>query len=242
MKKLLVAELGADWQTHFDYFDPIPIASASIGQVHRATVSPSILNPTPSRPTPIALKVQFPNIAASISSDLANISTLLNASALLPRGLYLDRTLAVMRGELADECDYEREATAMERFGDFLGRKQERFRIPKVLRELTTKRVLAMEWMEGISIAKGAKWPKHIRDQVGNHTIQKSLRLLIGSVRSRETYSLYVFVNYSNSGSCKQTQIGRTSCTIRKQISWNLSTLAHLESTARSLWIIGICS
>jgi aarF domain-containing kinase len=71
-----------------------------------------------------------------------------------------------MRGELADECDYEREAGAMERFGELLGYKQERFRIPKVVRELTTKRVLAMEWMEGISIAKGAKWPKRIRDQV----------------------------------------------------------------------------
>ncbi|KAF8607399.1 ABC1-domain-containing protein [Ceratobasidium sp. AG-I] len=178
LEKLLVAELGSDWQTKFDHFDPIPIASASIGQVHKATVSPSILTPTPSHPVPIALKVQFPNIAASISSDLANISTLLNASALLPRGLYLDRTLAVMRGELADECDYEREAAAMEKFGEFLGRKQERFRIPKVIRELTTKRVLAMEWMEGISIAKGAKWPKRIRDQISRDIMTLCLREL----------------------------------------------------------------
>ncbi|KAG9079927.1 hypothetical protein FRC06_007308 [Ceratobasidium sp. 370] len=90
-----------------DQFDPIPIASASLGQVHKVTVSPSIL--LSSQPVPVALKVQFPNIAESISSDLANISTLLNANALLPRGLYLNRTLKVMRGELADECDYERE-------------------------------------------------------------------------------------------------------------------------------------
>lgn len=161
-QKVLIAELGPNWNEKFEHFDPIPIASASIGQVHKATVSPSVLPTAPQ----IALKVQFPNIAESITSDLANITTLLRASALLPRGLYLDRTLAVMRGELADECDYEREAQAIEKFGEFLGQKQERFKVPKVIQELTTKRVLAMEWMEGVSVAKGSKWPKRIRDQV----------------------------------------------------------------------------
>ncbi|QRV98788.1 ABC1 family protein [Ceratobasidium sp. AG-Ba] len=178
LESVLVAELGSDWRSKFADFDPIPIASASIGQVHKVTVSPSIISPSPSEPIPIALKVQFPNIAESISSDLANISTLLKASALLPRGLYLDRTLKVMRGELADECDYEREATALERFADFLGRKQERFKIPRVIREVTTKRVLAMEWMEGISVAKGAKWPKRIRDQIARDILTLCLREL----------------------------------------------------------------
>ncbi|KAG9111453.1 hypothetical protein FRC07_008047 [Ceratobasidium sp. 392] len=178
LEQVLTAELGSDWRSKFDHFDPIPVASASIGQVHKVTVSPSILSPPSSQPIPVALKVQFPNIAASISSDLANISTLLNASALLPRGLYLDRTLKVMRGELADECDYEREASALERFGELLGQKQERFKIPKVIREVTTKRVLAMEWMEGISVAKGAKWPKRIRDQIARDILTLCLREL----------------------------------------------------------------
>ncbi|KAG8717055.1 hypothetical protein FRC08_008261 [Ceratobasidium sp. 394] len=176
LEQVLVAELGPDWRSKFDHFDPIPIASASIGQVHKVTVSPTVLSS--SQPIPVALKVQFPNIAESISSDLANISTLLNAGALLPRGLYLDRTLKVMRGELADECDYEREAGALERFGELLGRKQERFKIPKVIREVSTKRVLAMEWMEGISVARGAKWPKRIRDQIAYDMLTLCLREL----------------------------------------------------------------
>ncbi|CUA74371.1 Protein ABC1 homolog, mitochondrial [Rhizoctonia solani] len=158
LEQVLSAEFGPNWNEKFTQFDPIPIASASIGQVHKATIPPN--------ETPIALKVQFPNIAESIYSDLANISTLLTASALLPRGLYLDRTLVVMKGELADECDYEREATCVERFGGFLGGENERFRVPKVIRELTTKRALAMEWMEGVSVAKGARWPQKTRDQV----------------------------------------------------------------------------
>ncbi|KAG8711040.1 hypothetical protein FRC08_016403 [Ceratobasidium sp. 394] len=177
LEQVLAAELGPNWRSKFDHFDPIPIASASIGQVHKVTVSPAVLSSS-SQPIPVALKVQFPNIAESISSDLANISTLLNAGALLPRGLYLDRTLKVMRGELADECDYEREAGALERFGELLGRKQERFKIPKVIKEVSTKRVLAMEWMEGISVARGAKWPKRIRDQIACDILTLCLREL----------------------------------------------------------------
>ncbi|KAH7337496.1 ABC1 family-domain-containing protein [Rhizoctonia solani] len=170
LEQVLSAEYGSNWNEKFTHFDPIPIASASIGQVHKATIPPN--------ETPIALKVQFPNIAESIYSDLANISALLTASALLPRGLYLDRTLAVMKGELADECDYEREAACIERFGEFLGGENERFRVPRVIRELTTKRALAMEWMEGVSVAKGAKWPQRIRDQIATDILTLCLREL----------------------------------------------------------------
>ncbi|CAE7182653.1 unnamed protein product [Rhizoctonia solani] len=170
LEQVLSAEFGPNWNEKFSHFDPIPIASASIGQVHKATIPPN--------ETPIALKVQFPNIAESIYSDLANVSTLLTASALLPRGLYLDRTLSVMKGELAEECDYEREARCIERFGEFLGGKDERFRVPRVIRELTTKRALAMEWMEGVSVAKGAKWPQRIRDQIATDILTLCLREL----------------------------------------------------------------
>ncbi|CCO33655.1 putative serine/threonine-protein kinase COQ8,mitochondrial [Rhizoctonia solani AG-1 IB] len=170
LEKVLIAELGPNWSEKFSHFDPIPIASASIGQVHKAAIPPN--------DAPIALKVQFPNIAESIHSDLANVSSFLTASALLPRGLYLDRTLAVMKGELADECDYEREASCIERFGEFLGGDGERFRVPRVIRELTTKRVLAMEWMEGVSVAKGARWPKHIRNQIATDILTLCLREL----------------------------------------------------------------
>ncbi|CAE6473984.1 unnamed protein product [Rhizoctonia solani] len=170
LEQVLTAEYGPNWSEKFTQFDPIPIASASIGQVHKAIIPPN--------ETPIALKVQFPNIAESIYSDLANISALLTASALLPRGLYLDRTLAVMKGELADECDYEREAACIERFGEFLGGKNERFRVPKVIRELTTKRALAMEWMEGVSVAKGAKWPQQIKNQIATDILTLCLREL----------------------------------------------------------------
>jgi aarF domain-containing kinase len=87
------SSLGTDWQTHFTSFTRIPFAAASIGQVHMATLSASS-SPT-GREECVAVKVQYPNVGASIASDLGYIKMLLNAGGLLPKGLYLDRTIEV---------------------------------------------------------------------------------------------------------------------------------------------------
>jgi aarF domain-containing kinase len=90
----MVSSLGPSWRSSFAHFDPIPFAAASIGQVHRATLAASV-SPT-GRPERVAVKVQFPNIAESVASDLSYIRILLTAGRLLPRGLFLDKTLAVL--------------------------------------------------------------------------------------------------------------------------------------------------
>lgn len=85
--------LGADWMSYFDSFERVPFAAASIGQVHNATLKAEH-SPT-GVALPVAVKIQFPNIANSIQSDLGYIKLLLTAGKLLPKGLFLDRTVEV---------------------------------------------------------------------------------------------------------------------------------------------------
>lgn len=92
-QKVMSSSLGADWATNFTSFDRLPFAAASIGQVHTATLAPST-SPT-GRPESVAVKIQFPNIVNSIDSDLGYIKLLLTAGRLLPKGLFLDRTIEV---------------------------------------------------------------------------------------------------------------------------------------------------
>ena len=87
--------LGVDWASNFLSFERLPFAAASIGQVHQATLAPSV-SPT-GRPEPVAIKIQFPNIVNSIDSDVGYIKLLLSAGKLLPKGLFLDRTIKVFR-------------------------------------------------------------------------------------------------------------------------------------------------
>ena len=89
----MTSSLGHTWRSSFVEFNPIPFAAASIGQVHNATLTASA-SPT-GQTERVAVKIQFPNIAESVASDLGYIRLLLTAGRLLPRGLFLDKTLTV---------------------------------------------------------------------------------------------------------------------------------------------------
>lgn len=155
MQRVLRDTLGDDWRSHFAEFDLRPFAAASIGQVHRAKLSPSSpLARNHTDLTDLAVKVQFPGVRESIASDLGTLRWLLVASAALPRGLYLDNTLRVMGRELEDECDYEREAECGTRMREWVESSRDRglreaFAVPRVVEELSGKMVLTTELMHG---------------------------------------------------------------------------------------------
>ena len=151
------AELGPTWRSNFSSFNPIPIASASIGQVHSGVLA--------SNGMPVAVKVQFPGIKESIDSDLDNLSLLLAASALLPKGLFLDSTIKATKIELADECDYLREAECAKRFRNEL-QGDDRFEVMKVVGGLCTSKVLTMEHMKGVPVGQAEGLSQDVRDQV----------------------------------------------------------------------------
>lgn len=137
-------ELGNNWKDKFKRFDMRPIAAASIGEVHYAEL------PSGEK---VVVKVQYPGVKESIDSDLNNMLLLLTASRLLPRGLFLDKTIANARTELKWECDYLREARAMEKFRNYLT-DDPVFVVPKVFKELCTSSLLTMSFMEGKEITK----------------------------------------------------------------------------------------
>jgi aarF domain-containing kinase len=144
-------EFGPDWQKMFSSFDRVPIASATMA----------------STGLPVAVKIQFPGIASSISSDLSNLSILLRSSALLPKGLYLQNTIAVMKRELEDECDYIREAESGRRFSALL-KDYDFFRVPTVVDEASSSKVLTAEWMEGKALSRIKGLSQQDRDLVSS--------------------------------------------------------------------------
>lgn len=144
--KVLSSNLGSDWRKLFNSFDEVPIAAASIGQVHKATLAKNGQE--------VAVKVQYPGVASSINSDLNNLSILLTASRLLPKGLYLDKTIANAQTELAWECDYIREAECQTRFRSLLADETDIFTVPAVIQEASGKEVLTSELMHGVGVTK----------------------------------------------------------------------------------------
>ena len=166
--RVLAANLGPNWRDLYSEFEEKPIAAASIGQVHRATLKFNGRR--------VAVKIQFPGVADSINSDLDNLGILLNATKLLPKGLYLDKTIDNARLELGWECDYERELQCAVRYKELLSSSQDVFQVPDVYPEASGKQVLTMDFMDGVTVTRIQSFSQEQRDWIGSQIMRLCLR------------------------------------------------------------------
>ena len=104
-------------------------------------------------------------MAQSIQSDIDNLMSILNVAQLLPKQMYVENVVSVMKRELLDECDYIREADSMLKFQDFL-KDDPVFILPKVYPDLTTKQILFTEFIEGEPFDKCMELPQEQRNLV----------------------------------------------------------------------------
>ncbi|MBF9149699.1 ABC1 kinase family protein [Novosphingobium jiangmenense] len=165
LERVLAAEWGAGWRSKFRHFGAQPIAAASIGQVHKAVLPDGRV---------LAIKVQYPGIAASIDADVDNVATLLRVSGLLPQGLDISLLLAEAKRQLHEESDYLREAEMMQRYGEMLAG-EEAFLVPRHHAPLSGRHVLAMDFIEARPIE--TLLTSHI--EVRNKAMQALLGLVL---------------------------------------------------------------
>jgi predicted unusual protein kinase regulating ubiquinone biosynthesis (AarF/ABC1/UbiB family) len=147
-------ELGGAPQEIFAHWDDLPFAAASIGQVHRAITHDG---------RAVAVKVQYPGIARSITSDLRNVGLLRRIVGAAFPGLDTRSFVDEVAERLQEEVDYVREAASQEMFARYYDGHPV-IRVPHVLPELSTSRVLTSELDSGESFDELLKWPQHERD------------------------------------------------------------------------------
>lgn len=123
--------------------DKEALASASMGQVHRARIKSSGEN--------IVLKIQYPNVDRAIDSDLRALRTLLGTLKLLPKDINFDPIFAEVREMLIQETDYELEAKLTEDFFNLL-KDDTRYVVPKVIRKFSSSKILATSYEQGLRV------------------------------------------------------------------------------------------
>jgi len=139
-------ELGVRISTAFGSFEPRPIGSASLGQVHRATLRDG---------RPVAVKVQRPGIRRRALEDLeviAELADFVDSHSDRASRLGLGAMVQEFRKALLDELDYRREAEHQKVFGEILA-DFDRICVPQPVDDYTTSRVLTMDYVDGRSIA-----------------------------------------------------------------------------------------
>jgi ubiquinone biosynthesis protein len=145
-REVVEAELGLSLEQAFLSFDETPIAAASIGQVHRATLPNG---------DGVVVKVQRPNAPRQVESDLA---LLYQAARLIKERVrsldFIDASALVdeFARSIRQELDYQLEARNAEAFGrNFAG--SELVRVPRVYRSYSASRILTLEWLDGVQLA-----------------------------------------------------------------------------------------
>jgi predicted unusual protein kinase regulating ubiquinone biosynthesis (AarF/ABC1/UbiB family) len=156
LRQVLDQSWGVGWLSRFKRFDVRPIASASIGQVHRALTKDG---------RDLAIKVQYPGIRASIDSDVDNVATLMRLSGLVPARLDLQPLLDEAKLQLHEEADYRREAAQMRRFAALLAGRPG-FAVPVPQDDLSGGDVLAMDYLQSVPIESIETAPQALRDDV----------------------------------------------------------------------------
>jgi predicted unusual protein kinase regulating ubiquinone biosynthesis (AarF/ABC1/UbiB family) len=156
VRRRMAAELGSDWESKFASFAHEAAASASLGQVHRATSHDGRV---------LAAKLQYPDMQSAVEADLAQLSVLFSIHARMRPAIETSEMLKEISARLREELDYDLEGRHMRLYA-LIFKDDPLIRVPQVLPELSTKRLLTMTWLEGRRLLDYTSRPLEERNQI----------------------------------------------------------------------------
>jgi predicted unusual protein kinase regulating ubiquinone biosynthesis (AarF/ABC1/UbiB family) len=157
VKRRMQAELGPDWLARFAAFDYKPAAAASLGQVHRATALDG---------SPLACKLQYPDMKSAVEADLAQLDILFSIHRRMDPAVDTREMAKEIGARVREELDYRREARHAALYALMLA-KIPIVRVPKIRSELSTERLLTMDWLTGEKLLAFKSADQATRDRIG---------------------------------------------------------------------------
>ncbi|HWE79116.1 MAG TPA: AarF/UbiB family protein [Pseudolabrys sp.] len=156
VKRRMSAELGPEWQTKFLSFEHHPAAAASLGQVHRAAALDG---------SPLACKLQYPDMQSAVEADLGQLNLLFSLRKRFDSAIDTSEIAIEIAARLREELDYVREAGHVALYRHML-KDEAAVRVPKVWPELSTKRLLTLDWLEGTRMLAHKADPLETRNRL----------------------------------------------------------------------------
>ncbi len=156
VRRRMQVELGTDWASRFQSFEPQSSASASLGQVHRATTHDG---------RALAVKLQYPDMQSAVEADLTQLKVVFAIHARMDPAVDTGEILHEISARLREELDYELEARHMALYARIF-ENDPIVRVPGFVPELSTKRLLTMTWLEGRRLLDYKTAPIEDRNQI----------------------------------------------------------------------------
>ena len=183
MERELRRELD-DFDALFESIETEAFAAASIGQVHRGVLRDG---------REVAVKIQYPKAEQMVKADLKNLKALLGNLVRLFTDIDFEPIWEEVRERLFEELDYRKEADNIRRTAA-IQQGSDEIIVPGVVQEATSRRVLTMEFVDGIppSEATSGRYPRDLRDRWGVTLFDFTLRGLL------EHHFLHADPNFAN--------------------------------------------
>ncbi|WP_375458383.1 ABC1 kinase family protein [uncultured Enterovirga sp.] len=152
----MMSELGPDWRSRFGSFDLKPAAAASLGQVHRATSLDG---------ASLACKLQYPDMQSAVEADLKQLQLVFAVQRRMSSIIDTREIEGEIGDRLREELDYEHEAKNASLYRSVL-ESVPLVRVPAVRSDLSTKRLLTLDWLEGENILNFKEGSLEIRNRL----------------------------------------------------------------------------
>ncbi|MEO1090590.1 MAG: AarF/ABC1/UbiB kinase family protein [Pseudomonadota bacterium] len=159
VRRRMAAELGADWQQNFQKFDLDAANAASLGQVHRATLHDG---------REVACKVQYPGIESAVEADLSQLRLIFEIYKRYDRAIDTSEIYKEISERLREELDYAREAKNARLYGRILAG-EPHVHVPEVVDELSSGRLITLEWVTGNKLLSFKDAPLEARQQIARN-------------------------------------------------------------------------
>ncbi|HEY1361831.1 MAG TPA: AarF/UbiB family protein [Xanthobacteraceae bacterium] len=157
VKRRMAAELGAQWQEKFASFEHHPAAAASLGQVHRARAHDGAA---------LACKLQYPEMQSAVEADLRQLQLIFAIHRRMDPVIDTTEIAKEISARIREELDYRREARHVALYRIMLeGIGQ--IRVPRVWPELSTGRLLTLDWLEGRRLLDHKESDLATRNRIG---------------------------------------------------------------------------
>jgi predicted unusual protein kinase regulating ubiquinone biosynthesis (AarF/ABC1/UbiB family) len=157
VKRRMQAELGPDWQKRFQSFDLKPAAAASLGQVHRAVGHDG---------RQLACKLQYPDMASAVEADLQQLDVIFALHRRFQPAIDTSEMTKEIAERIREELDYGREAKHARLYQNMLEPLSE-VRVPQIEGDLSTGRLLTMEWLDGEKLLTFKDVDQEQRNRIG---------------------------------------------------------------------------
>tara|TARA_B100001063_G_scaffold60657_1_gene54788 strand:+ start:224 stop:1555 length:1332 start_codon:yes stop_codon:yes gene_type:complete len=159
VKRRMKAELGDNWENHFSSFDKEASFAASLGQVHKAKLKNNQI---------VACKLQYPDMSSAVEADLNQLKIIFKIYSSYNKSIQIREIYKEIEARLKEELDYKLEHRHLKIF-EYMHKKNSFIKIPKVYKNISTQRLLVMEFLDGKKLIEYKNSSQKIRNELAKN-------------------------------------------------------------------------